>query len=86
MHERTENDSFPKPDKKAACVNVTINGKPEVIVANKSQCLFVDIFNNIEIDLDNIKGINAMLLNGNKANFTDVINDGDVIELYWNEK
>lgn len=86
VHERTENDSFPKPDKKAACVNVTINGKPEVIVANKSQCLFVDIFNNIEIDLDNIKGINAMLLNGNKANFTDVINDGDVIELYWNEK
>jgi len=27
-----------------------------------------------------------MLLNGNKANFTDVINDGDVIELHWKEK
>ena len=84
--ERTETESFRKPDKKTVCVNVTINGKPEVLVTNKTQCLFVDVFNNIEIDFDSIKGVSAMLLNGNKASFTDVINDGDVIELHWKEK
>ena len=84
--ERTKTESFRKHDKKTVCVNVTINGKPEVLVTNKTQCLFVDVFNNIEIDFDSIKGVSAMLLNGNKASFTDVINDGDVIELHWKEK
>lgn len=81
--ERTETGNLIKTDEKVNCVNVTINGKPSVLVTNKYQCLFVDVFNNIEIDLSNIKGISAMLLNGNKANFTDVINEGDKIELYW---
>ena len=73
-------------DEKTTLVNVTINGKPTVLTTNKSQCLFVDVFNNIDIDINSINGINAMLLNGNKAKFTDVIKDGDNIELYWNVK
>ncbi|HYE83453.1 MAG TPA: cell division FtsA domain-containing protein [Clostridia bacterium] len=68
------------------CVNVTLNGKPVLLQTNKSQCLFVDVFNNIDIDIRTIKGSVAMFLNGNKANFTDVINDGDKIELHWDEK
>lgn len=64
-------------------VNVILNGKPAVIETNKSQCLFVDIFNSIEIDVNNLKGTIAMFLNGNKANYSDVINDGDDIEFYW---
>ncbi|HRU41659.1 MAG TPA: cell division FtsA domain-containing protein [Candidatus Diapherotrites archaeon] len=86
VSERTITESFPGNDEKSACVNVTINGEPKILMTNKTQCLFVDVFNNIDIDFDNIKGVSAMLLNGNKANFTDVINDGDEIELYWKEK
>lgn len=85
-YDRTETSGSEKGDEKANYVNVTINGKPSVLMTNKYQCLFVDVFNNIEIDLKKINGINAMLLNGNKANFTDVINEGDKIELYWKEK
>jgi molybdopterin converting factor small subunit len=68
------------------CVNVILNGKPVVVQTNKSQCLFVDIFNYIDINVKNVKGTIVMLLNGNKANYTDVLNDGDNIELYWDEK
>lgn len=67
-------------------VNVILNGKPILLETNKSQFLFVDVFNYINIDVRNVKGSIAMLLNGNKASYTDVIQDGDRIELHWDEK
>ena len=84
--EKKAADSLSEVAAAANFVNVTLNGKPAVLQTNKSQCLFVDVFNNIDIDIRNVKGAIAMLLNGNKANFTDVINDGDKIELHWDEK
>jgi cell division protein FtsA len=68
------------------CVNVILNGKPETLKTNKSQFLFVDVFNYIDIDAREVKGTIAMQLNGNNANYTDVIKDGDKIELYWDKK
>lgn len=67
-------------------VNVILNRKPTVLKTNKSSCLFVDVLNNIDLDVRRVKGTITMLLNGNKANFTDVINEGDKIELHWEEK
>lgn len=72
-----------KPAAGGNCINVTLNGKPSVIRTNKSQCIFVDVFNNVDIDAKSVKGTITMLLNGNKANYTDVLNEGDNIELYW---
>jgi cell division protein FtsA len=68
------------------CVNVILNGKAQVLCTNKSQFLFVDVFNYIDIDVRTVKGTIVMLLNGNKANYTDVIQDGDKIEITWDEK
>jgi hypothetical protein len=67
-------------------VDVILNEKPVVLKTNKSQCLFVDVFNNIDMDVNHVKGTITMLLNGNKASYTDVVKDGDKIELYWDEK
>lgn len=75
-----------KPDSPARHVNVILNGKPIVLQTNKSQCLFVDVFNNIDMDVRHVKGTITMLLNGNKANYTDVVNEGDKIELAWDKK
>lgn len=80
----TGNNNIPAAAAAKNCVNVILNGKPVVLQTNKSQCLFVDIFNNIDIDISKVKGTVDMLLNGNKANFTDVVKDGDRIELHWN--
>jgi cell division protein FtsA len=80
---KTETNSFPRVDAEVNYVNVVLNGKPTILQTYKSQCLFVDVFNNIEIDVNNIKGTIAMFLNGNKASYTDVVNDGDEIEFHW---
>lgn len=83
--EKAKSDSQTSGAAGANSVNVILNGKPAVIQTKKSQCLFVDVFNNIDIDVRTVKGTIAMLLNGNKANYTDVINNGDNIELYWDK-
>ncbi len=83
---KQETDALPGEAPAGNCVNVILNGKSTTLLTNKSQFLFVDVFNNIDIDVRNIKGAISMLLNGNKANFTDVVNDGDKIEIHWDEK
>jgi len=84
--EKPKTNSLPSEAAADKCVNVILNGKPAVLKTKKSQFLFVDIFNNIDIDVRNVNGAITTLLNGNKANYTDVINDGDQIEFYWDEK
>jgi len=79
-------DSIKKAEEPLNFVNVVLNGKPVVLKTNKSRCMFVDVLNNIDLDVRRVKGTITMLLNGNKANFTDVVNEGDKIELHWEEK
>lgn len=64
---------------------VTVNGKRVVLPAKSTQYLFIDVFNHIEFDLTNPKGIIKLKLNGNEAGYTDVIKSGDVIDIYWRE-
>lgn len=84
--EKAKSGSQPSSHVEGNSVNVILNGKPVVLQTNKSQFLFVDVFNYINIDVRSVKGTIDMLLNGNKANYTDVIQDGDRIELHWDEK
>ena len=67
-------------------VNVILNGKPMLLRTKKSDFIFVDVFNYIDIDINNVKGTINMFLNGNKANYTDIVNEGDRIEIYWENK
>ncbi|MGE5631315.1 MAG: cell division FtsA domain-containing protein [Caulobacteraceae bacterium] len=67
-------------------INIILNGKPVTLKAKKSQFIFVDVFNYVDIDIKNIKGTITVLLNGNKANYTDVINEGDKVEVNWNDR
>ncbi|RCX12972.1 cell division protein FtsA [Anaerobacterium chartisolvens] len=63
--------------------SVTINGKSTLLPDKKSQYIFVDIFNYIEFDLSKPQGSIALKLNGNQAAFTDKIESGDIIDIYW---
>lgn len=58
---------------------VTVNGK-EVILKGKTEYLFLDIFNFIDIKIDNNK-VPQMRLNGKKASYTDLLKPGDNIEI-----
>ncbi len=64
-------------------VGIFLNGKPLRMRSEKKQLIFVDVFNYIDINPSITKGNIKMLLNGNKAGYTDVISEGDRIEISW---
>ena len=63
-------------------IEVTVNGERFTIEQSKDKLMFLDIFNHIEVDLLKIKGINSMKLNGRNANYTDLIENNDIIEFH----
>ncbi|RKD22493.1 cell division protein FtsA [Caminicella sporogenes DSM 14501] len=65
-------------------ITVTVNGEKVDIKKEKKDIIFVDIFNYIDFDIKVPKGILVLKLNGKKASYTDVLKDGDVVEIYWN--
>jgi cell division protein FtsA len=61
---------------------VVVNG--DVIdVKSQEKMIFVDIFNYIDFDRSKSNGILELKLNGNRANYTDALKNGDVIEIGW---
>ena len=64
---------------------VFVNGEP-VSLTGKEEYIFVDIFDRITFDLTASRGrAIATLVNGREAQFTEVLSDGDKVELYWKE-
>ncbi len=64
---------------------VQVNGET-VELMGKEEYIFVDIFDRITFDLQAGQGrAIATMLNGRDAQFTENLNDGDKIELYWKE-
>lgn len=67
------------------CV-VTVNGETVELIG-KDSYIFVDIFNRITFDLTASRGrAIATLVNGEEAEFSQELHDGDRIELYWKER
>ncbi|WP_051411178.1 cell division FtsA domain-containing protein [Acetivibrio clariflavus] len=68
------------------CLNIIVNGENMSIKNNNdSKFIFVDIFNYIDFDLSKPKGNIVLKLNGKNAAFTDIVNSGDVIDIYWDK-
>lgn len=64
---------------------VTVNGEA-VEMMGKESYIFVDIFDRITFDLTAGKGrAIATLINGEEAEFSQPLHDGDRIDLYWKE-
>lgn len=64
---------------------VTVNGEA-VEMMGKESYIFVDIFDRITFDLTAGKGrAIATLINGEEAEFSQPLQDGDRIDLYWKE-
>ena len=60
-----------------------VNNKDIKIKKEKRDMIFVDIFDHIDFDRTKAKGILELRLNGHRANYTDILNDNDIIEVYW---
>lgn len=66
-------------------VIITVNGET-VTLSGKKSYIFVDILDFYSFDLSIARGNSViMLLNSQKAEFTDTIEMNDVVEIYWEE-
>jgi len=61
---------------------ITVNGN-RIVLTEDRPYIFVDVFSYINFDLTTSKGNIVLKLNGRPANFTDNIQLGDDIEIYW---
>lgn len=65
---------------------VNVNGEM-VTLAGKEKYIFVDIFDFITFDLNAGNGRAIVtIVNGHEAQYSEVLHEGDKIELYWKEK
>lgn len=70
-----------KKHKKA--LKLIVNGEETEIHHNKTSFIFVDIFDYIDIDLTKPQGELILNINGTKAEFTQKLNNGDRLDVYW---
>lgn len=80
--QESQPNKTPKPEQK--WITVTVNGEP-VTLRNLENPVFLDIFNFIELDLTQAKGLVVLRRNGQGVEYTEPLTDGDVIEIYWPE-
>lgn len=67
-------------------MEVWVNGSP-VNLTGKDSFIFVDIFDFIDFDLTASKGrLIVIKVNGEYAEYTRPLHNGDTIEIYWEEK
>lgn len=78
----SDTEKYNKPKDLGITIKVFANGKPKEL-KGKKEYVFVDIFNYIEFDLTAVKGRLNLLLNGASAAYTDKLNEGDKIEVFW---
>jgi len=64
-------------------IELICNGKDLAIEKGKKQLIFVDIFNYIEFDRSKVKGKLILKHNGEDANYTTPLKDGDEVWIYW---
>lgn len=64
-------------------LTLLVNGQQIHISERTKPMVFVDIFNHIDFDISEAKGIIVLKLNDERARYTDILKDGDVIEISW---
>lgn len=78
----------PKPAEEPArkqYITVTVNGE-KVELTGLDKPVLVDVFNYIDFNINEAKGMVVLKVNGQKAGYVHPLHDGDVLEIYWQEK
>lgn len=67
---------------KTSDITVTFNNT-KIKMHGQKDYILVDVFNYVNFDLSEAKGIINLLLNGEKVGYTEKLKDGDNIEVFW---
>ncbi|CCO07416.1 cell division FtsA domain-containing protein [Desulforamulus hydrothermalis] len=63
-------------------ITVLVNGRT-VVMTGKKEYILIDIFNYYDLDPGQAKGKVSIMRNGHAAEYTELLQDGDVIEISW---
>lgn len=87
LQESEENDDkvAEEPVIQPQDITITVNGQ-SVVLSGKPDYIVVDLFQFYPFDLTMVRGNLVFLHNGNDADYSSPLNDGDVIELRWEDK
>lgn len=66
-------------------ITVVANGETVFLPRKGKEWMYVDIFNHILFDLNEPKGSIVLMLNGREAGYTDTLQDGDEIRIFWKD-
>jgi cell division protein FtsA len=70
---------------KAHSINITINSKPYTLTGKESY-IFIDIFTVIDFDTNSAGGRGVYIkVNGERCEYVTPLNDGDAVEIGWEE-
>ena len=83
--EETDDKVAEEPAIQSLDITITVNGQ-SVVLSGKSDYIVVDLFQFYPFDLTMVRGNLVFLHNGNDADYSSPLNDGDVIELRWEDK
>ncbi|SHE72230.1 cell division protein FtsA [Desulforamulus putei] len=72
----------PGPGPAVQAIAVIVNGQ-SIIMEGKNEYILIDIFNYYDLDITQSKGMVSIKRNGHDAEYTEVLQDGDVIEISW---
>lgn len=64
-------------------LEVKVNNRGILMEIGEKPPIFVDVFKYIDFDLTKSRGTLNLKLNGNRANYTDILVDGDIITIEW---
>jgi len=71
-------------EEKTSKITLEVNGKKVTLnKPSEKKLIFVDLFNYIDFDLKEGKGLITLKLNGKDASYTDELKNNDIIEIYW---
>ncbi len=62
---------------------VNVNGEPIILPPKEGDYIYASIFDYINFDLTKPQGTIQLLKNGQNAALTDVLHNGDILEIYW---
>ena len=83
--EETDDKVAEEPVIQPQDITITVNGQ-SVVLSGKPDYIVVDLFQFYPFDLTMVRGNLVFLHNGNDADYSSPLNDGDVIELRWEDK
>ncbi len=86
MHYENEDGTESEPEEEEEIeLSVVVNNQ-NVTLRGRSDYMFVDIFNEINFDINESKGRSVVTtINGENAAYTQPLHQGDRIEVYWKE-